>query len=152
MPTERIDSPIAAAIRRIRAGSKVAPHARGVGKMVACQAVKPVRHSSWARAGMPNRLAAATFFWKAARARAPSVGSTGAVPKGRVSWPRPWGSRPSRSTASETSCWNGATSSPSASEPGQMLESWASFSSSVIRDSRSAARSSAGREVSCQGW
>jgi hypothetical protein len=38
--------------------SKDAPQASGVGKMVAVQAAKPVRHSSCATAGMPNLLAA----------------------------------------------------------------------------------------------
>ena len=36
-------------------GSKTAPQESGTGKIVAVQAVKPVRHSSWATAGMPNR-------------------------------------------------------------------------------------------------
>ena len=39
------------------AGSNEAPHASGVGKIVAVQAAKPVRHSSCATAGMPNLLA-----------------------------------------------------------------------------------------------
>ena len=56
MPAARMLAPIAAAISRTRSGSNEAPHASGVGKAVAVQAAKPVRHSSWAIAGMPNRL------------------------------------------------------------------------------------------------
>ena len=58
MPTPAMLVPIAAAISPTSPGSKVAPQASGVGKIVAVQAAKPVRHSSWATAGMPNLLAA----------------------------------------------------------------------------------------------
>ncbi len=101
------------AISSTRAGSKVAPQASGTGYAVACQAVKPARHSSCARAGMPKRPASAILRWARARACAPSVGSTGAVPKGRVSWPRPWVISSSQSNSAVISRWRGATSPPS---------------------------------------
>ena len=58
--------------------------------MVADQAAKPARHSSWATAGMPNRLAATIrALQPGQRARRPAAGGTGRVPNTRVSWPRP---------------------------------------------------------------
>ena len=77
--------PMASAISLTRAGSKEAPHASGVGKIVADQAAKPVRHSSCATAGMPNRLAATIRSCSLASARIPAAGATGPVPNMRVS-------------------------------------------------------------------
>lgn len=154
MPTARIDAPMACAISVTRAGSKLAPQASGVGKTVACQAEKPVRHSSWAMAGTPNRLPARIRDCSSASRAAPSAGSTGTVPKGRVRCPRPCGSRASRAALRATyACWPGATAAVSVpmSAPSHTLDSWAVFSSGVIRASRSAARTRAGRVVSCQG-
>jgi hypothetical protein len=48
-------APTAAAIWRTSSGSKDAPQASGVGKMVAVQAAKPVRHSSCATNAEPAR-------------------------------------------------------------------------------------------------
>jgi hypothetical protein len=51
--------------------------------------------------------------WVRARLRAPITGSTGRVPKTRVSCPMPWRARSSRSIeASTKSCWCGAISPP----------------------------------------
>lgn len=149
-PTERRSRPIAAAIRRTRSGSNEAPHASGTGYAVAPHAANPARHSSWASAGMPNRLAATMRRWVRARERAPSAGSTGAVPNGRVNWPSPWGSSSSRSTGSSMSCWCGATSPPSAEAPTHTPKSRAIFSSSVISASSASARASAVRFASRQ--
>ncbi len=103
-----------AAISCTVAGSKEAPHASGVGNTVACQAASPVRHSSCAIAGMPRREPATMPRWVAARTRAPVSGSTGAVPKTRVRWPRPGRVSTSHGgSGSANSCWWGATSSPS---------------------------------------
>ena len=98
-------APIAAAISPTSPGSNDAPQASGVGKIAAVQAAKPVRHSSCATAGMPNRLAATIWAWSSARVRIPSAGGTGRVPNTRVSWPRP-------SPISSVSGASGAANSP----------------------------------------
>ena len=77
-------SPIARVIRSTSSGSKVADHASAVGKTVAPKVVNPVRHSSWAIAGTPSRVRVTRSCCSAASLRAPSTGSTGAVPSGRV--------------------------------------------------------------------
>jgi hypothetical protein len=51
-----MSAPIAAAISRTRAGFQVAAQAREAGKTVACQALKPVRHSSCAIAGIAEAV------------------------------------------------------------------------------------------------
>lgn len=98
-------------------GSNVAPQDSGTGYAVACQAVKPARHSSWATAGMPKRPASAIRRWARARACAPSAGSTGAVPKERVSWPSPRVISSSQSYEEAISLWSGATPPPSVAAP-----------------------------------
>ena len=157
-PTARIAAPIALAISRTSAGSNEAPHASGVGKIVAVQAAKPVRHSSCATAGMPNLLAAMTRACSAASARMPSAGVTGRVPNTRVSWPIPHlmsSSSDGPSWLKNRSCI-GATPPSSPAAPIQTLPSWASFSSRVILPSRSVTRSSTGnpgsRQVSTSVW
>ena len=90
MPTVCMVRPKALAMSRTSAGSNEAPQASGVGKIVAVQAAKPVRHSSCATAGMPNRLAATIRACSAARARVAAAGSTGRVPNTRVSCPIPF--------------------------------------------------------------
>ncbi len=143
--------PTAAAISRTVPGSNDAPHASGVGNAVAVQVAKPVRHSSCAIAGMPKRLAATICPCNVASARAPAAGLTGRVPKTRVSWPRPsrMSSVSGGSSPGKSSCI-GATPSPSLCAPIQMPTSCASFSVSVIRATRSATRSAAGRDGSRQ--
>ncbi len=80
--------------------------------------------------------------WLRATAWAPSTGSTGAVPKGRVSCPTPSPISLSQSAgAAATSCWCGTTSPPIASIPTQTPYSWATFSPVVIREIRSRTRS-----------
>ena len=64
MPRVLMISPIRAPIVSTRAGSKVAAQHKGEGKMVACQAARPVRISSCTWAGMPNRFAAITARWR----------------------------------------------------------------------------------------
>jgi len=143
---------MAAAISRTSPGSKDAPQASGVGKMVAVQAAKPVRHSSCATAGMPNRLAATTCACSSRSVRTASAGGTGRVPNTRVSCPSP----------SPTSSANGVRGVPKSPcigatllscgwWPSHRLVSCAAFSSRVIRPSRSATRSAAGRDGSRQG-
>ena len=156
MPTARMLAPMAAAIWQTSSGSKDAPQASGVGKMVAVQAAKPVRHSSCATAGMPNLLAATTCACTSRSVRAASAGGTGRVPNTRVSWPRParMSSANGASEARKSPCI-GATLPSRAWRPSQMLVSCAAFSSSVIRPSRSATRSAAVREgsrQSCVSW
>ena len=58
MPRLRIVRPIAAPTASTSSGSKLAPQDSGAGKTVACQVLRPVRHSSCTSAGMPKRLAA----------------------------------------------------------------------------------------------
>ena len=50
----------AAAISLTSPGSQLAPQASGVGIRGGPYSGSPVRHSSWASAGIPNRLAATT--------------------------------------------------------------------------------------------
>jgi hypothetical protein len=110
--------PMTAPIRSTRPGSKLAAQHSGEGKAVAVHAASPVRHSSCTSAGMPNRPAAMICRWLSARPFAPSSGSTGAVPKGRVSCPSPVLISASQSTgAAAISCWCGATSPSVASIP-----------------------------------
>ena len=150
-PAARMLAPMAAAMSPTSSGSKDAPQASGVGKMVAVQAAKPVRHSSCATAGMPNRLAATTCACRSRSVRTASAGATGRVPNTRVSWPRP-------SRMSSVNGASGARNSPCIGAtllsrgwlPCQTLVSWAAFSSSVIWLSRSATRSAAGRNGSRQ--
>ena len=151
-------APICAAICSTSGGSKLAPQASGTGKMAAVQAVNPARHSSWAMAGMPNRPAATIWRCARASASAPSRAVTGLVPNGRVSWPSPSRMSSGQSAApSSISSWSGATPPepsaerdlvPSGVLAGHVLRSWPAFSARVIRRSRSATRSSAGRETS----
>jgi len=151
-PLARMLVPMAAAIARTRPVSKDAPQASGAGKIVARQAAKPVRHSSCAMAGMPNRLAATIRCCSAARASLPTAGGTGRVPNTRVSCPRPsWNKSSSGGSSSLNSCCMGATPSPSPEAPIHTLPSCATFSASVIRFSRSATRSATGRDGSRQG-
>jgi hypothetical protein len=151
MPAARMLAPMPAAISPTSPGSKDAPQASGVGKMVAVQAAKPVRHSSCATAGMPNLLAATTWACRSRSVRRASAGGTGRVPNTRVSWPRP--SR-TRSANGASGSWKspciGATLLSRGWSPGQTLVSCATFSSSVIWASRSAIRSAAGRDGSRQ--
>ena len=76
---------MAAAISRTNSGSNDAAHDSGTGYTVAPQAAKPARHSSCAIAGIPNLLLSAIRRWLRINEIAPAVGSTGAVPNGRVS-------------------------------------------------------------------
>ncbi len=108
---------------------------------MACQAPRPVRHSSCTSAGIPTP-ARASSRWVLATARAPATGSTGAVPNARVSCPTP-----SRSTSDQSAggsceeCWNGATCPEVASAPTQTPYSCAAFSRTDIRGMRSLTRS-----------
>ena len=119
---------------------------------MAPQAANPVRHSSCATAGMPNRLLAAIRACSPASACIPAAAGTGRLPYTRVSWPSPFLMSSSSGGCSSLN-WSciGATPSPSPDAPCQMLPSWATFSASVIRLSRSATRSSADRAGSRQG-
>ena len=85
---------------------------------MACQAVNPARHSSWTSAGIPQRLAATIWACEAARDLAPTLGSTGAVPNGRVSCPSPPAMASAQIGAScdMSSCW-GATAAAVDSAP-----------------------------------
>jgi len=154
-PLARMLVPMAAAMSRTRPASKDAPQASGAGKIVARHAAKPVRHSSCAMAGMPNRLAATIRCCRPARASMPAAGGTGRVPNTRVSWPMPSRNRSSMGGSSAlNSCCMGASPkppSPSPEAPIHTLPSCASFSASVIWPSRSATRSAAGRDGSRQG-
>lgn len=91
---------------------------------------------------MPNRLAATICACEAASDRAPSTGSTGAVPNGRVSWPSPcWMTVLHCGSSLIMSDWCGATPSPVASAPTHTPTSWAIFSSSDIFGRSASARS-----------
>ena len=145
-------TPMAAAISPTSPGSKDAPQASGVGKMVAVQAAKPVRHSSCATAGMPNLLAATICACSSRSVRTASSGGTGRVPNTRVSWPRPsWMSSANGASWARNSPCIGATWLSRGWWPSQRLVSCAAFSSSVIRPSRSATRSATDRDGSRQG-
>ena len=119
-----------------------APSTAATGRSVARQAASPVRHSSCTWAGIPNRLAAITSRCRSASARSPSRGSTGAVPNGRVSWPRP--------SSMSVVATAGPVPSPSRSigrhptaRPGRRprrRRAGPTFSASVIRPTRSATR------------
>ena len=151
MPTERMLAPMAPAISCTRSGSNDAPQASGVGNTVAVQAAKPVRHSSCATAGMPNRLAPAIWACSSRSVLSAAAGGSGRVPNTRVTCPRP--SRMSSASGSGTALISpcmGATLPSRGWSPIQMLVSWATFSSSVIRPSRSSTRSAAGRAGSRQ--
>ncbi len=123
-----------------------------MGKIVAPQAAKPVRHSSCATAGMPSLLASATLACSEASALIPAAAVTGRVPNTRVSWPSPFLISSSNGGWSWVKNWSciGATPSPSPEAPIQTLPSCAIFSSRVMRPSKSATRSSAGRVGSRQ--
>lgn len=69
---------------------------------------------------MPNLPASVIRDCARASATAPTPGSTGAVPNGRVSWPSPRVVSSTKSTGSTMSFWWGATPSPSASAPTQI--------------------------------
>jgi hypothetical protein len=151
MPTERMLAPMAVAISCTSSGSNDAPQASGVGNTVAVQAAKPVRHSSCATAGMPNRLAPATWACSSRRVLRATTGGSGRVPNTRVTWPRPSRMSSARgSGAAFISPCMGATLASRGWSPIQMLVSWATFSASVIRPSRSSTRSAAGRAGSRQ--
>ena len=81
--------PMAVAISRTMWGSNDAPQASGVGNTVAVQAAKPVRHSSCATAGIPNRLARVIWACSSRSVLSATAGGSGRVPKTRVTWPRP---------------------------------------------------------------
>jgi hypothetical protein len=143
---------MAAAIRRTSPGSKEAPQASGPGKTVAPNVMNPVRHSSCATAGIPNRPDAVTCRCSEASRSIPASAVTGAVPYTRVSWPSPWAptsSRPGAGPPSSSSI--GATGAPGSEGNAQKPASCPAFSSSVILPSRSATRTDAGRRGSRQG-
>ena len=153
MPTEAMLVPMARAMSRTRSGSNDAPQASGVGNTVAVQVAKPVRHSSCATAGIPNRLAPAIWACRSRSLPRATAGGSGRVPNTRVTWPRPSRmSSASGSGAGLISPCMGATLASRGWSPSQMLPSWATFSASVIRPSRSATRSAAGRAGSRQIW
>ena len=52
--------------------------------------MKPVRHSSWAMAGIPSREVATTWRCRVRRCSTPSAAEIGALPKARVMCPSPW--------------------------------------------------------------
>ena len=132
-------------------GSNVAARPSGVGKTVAPNVVKPVRHSSWAIAGSLSRVRAIRSFCSSARRRAPSTGSTGLVPSGRVMWPIPCSVASSNPAGSANASCIGATLPEPSSAPTHTLPSCASFSSSVISASNASTRSGSGRDVSVHG-
>ena len=151
MPIERMLTPMAAAISRTSSGSNDAPQASGVGNTVAVQAAKPVRHSSCATAGMPNRLAPAIWACSSRSVLQATAGGSGRVPNTLVTWPRPsrMTSRSGGGLLLISPCM-GATLASRGWLPTQMLVSCATFSSSVIRPSRSSTRSAVGRDGSRQ--
>lgn len=88
--------------------------------------------------------AAAISRWLLATARAPATGSTGAVPKGRVSCPTPSRSMSDQSAGgSSEECWNGATCPEVASAPTQTPYNCATFCRTDMRGMRSLTRSAA---------
>ena len=148
MPIARMLAPMATPISRTSSGSNDAPQASGVGNTVAVQVANPVRHSSCATAGMPNRLAPAIWACSSRSVLRATAGGSGRVPKTRVTWPRPW--RMSSASGSGVALIWPCMGATLPGSPTQMLVSWATFSSSVIRLSRSSTRSLAGREGSRQ--
>jgi len=79
-----MDSPMARPISATRPGSNAAPQASGVGNVAARQAARPVRHSSWTRAGMPSRVSRLRRRCSSHSHAARAAGSTGRVPYTRV--------------------------------------------------------------------
>ncbi len=140
--------PIRPAISSTSSGSNAAPQLSGsAGYTVACQALKPVRHSSWTRAGIPNLLLATICACAAASERAPATGSTGFVPNGRVSCPRPCLMTSSNGWPSTMSAWCGAHALASeASAPTQTAYQLERAFSSSVSSGISAAARCAGRE------
>ena len=105
---------------------------------VAPRASRPWRVSSWSSAGMPSRVSSTRKRWISLPSSAASRASRFVAPATRLTWPNPFARRVrTRSGSSSVSLRN---SSNDQREP-----SWASFSSSVIRASRSATRASIGR-------
>src|SRR5580693_5710200 len=145
-----MSSPMAAPMALIRSGSQVAAQASGVGYTVAPQVKKPVRHSSWATAGMPNRFAATTRACSSASFLRPSSGPAGAVPNTRVSCPSPPAMAASNLSAPRKLSCIGATS-PASSWSGHVLPSWRILSCGVIASNSALARTDAGRAMSFQG-
>ncbi len=107
-----MDPPMSAAISSTRPGSKDAPQASGVGKVAACHAASPVRHSSCTSAGIPSRVSVRSRLCSAHSQDARSTGSTGRVPYTRVRCPRPCSVASSYLPVVAISPCMGATTSP----------------------------------------
>ena len=149
-PAARMDRPIRPAISSTSSGSNAAPQLNGAGYTVACQAQNPVRHSSWTRAGMPNRLLATICACAAASERAPADWLDGCRAERPGELPEPVPDDLVERLAVHHVRLCGATPAPEASAPTQMPASWATFSSSVISGISAAARSAGDSRVSRQ--
>ena len=110
------------------------------GWTTAPSAVSPCSDSSWMMAGMPKRVSSRSQRWMSLPMRVAPTGSSSVEPEMRVTWPMPAGPAAWARTASNVT--------PSESSAGQTEPSWAIFSARVIRASRSATRSSTGKEAS----
>jgi len=106
----------------------------------------PDRHSSWQMAGMPNRVPSVSRRCTSFTIRAPTTGSTGRVPSGRVIWPIPLARASSGDQAGVPPkvVWLGATSPVSTSRVSQTAVSCATFSAVDMRPRRSRTRSATG--------
>src|SRR4051812_22679647 len=100
---------------------------------------------------MPRRVRATRSRCHSASRCAPSTGSIGCVPCGRVKWPIPCALASSQVAGSENASCSGATPPPSSAST-HTLPSCASFSARVISASRASTRLLGGRAASDQGW
>ncbi len=132
---------IVVAIASTSSGSKAAAAPIDCWNEVAPRASRPWSVSSWRIAGIPRRVSSTRKRWIALPASAAPAGSRLVAPATRLIWPIPVASRSRiRASSSSLSLLN---SSNDQTDP-----SWATFSASVIRASRSATRCSIGRLAS----
>ena len=137
-PIASIRRRIVVAIASTSSGSNAAAAPIDCWNEVAPRASRPWSASSWRMAGIPSRVSSTRKRWIALPASAAPAASRFVAPATRLTCPIPPASRArTRSGSRSVSLLN---SSNDHSDP-----SWASFSSSVIRASRSATRASIGR-------
>jgi hypothetical protein len=135
----RICARTASASAVAKDGSQVLASPMAWGKIVDPRAMTPEQISSCTIAGTPSRVEEIRWRWMAFASVAASRAARLLAPEIRVTWPSPWRSRSGPA---------GSSRGPSASWKTHALPSWATFSSRLIRASRSATRSPIPREGS----
>ncbi len=101
----------------------------------ASRARSPCSVSSWSSAGIPRRVCSTRNRWIALPAAAAPAVSRFVAPATRLTWPIPFARRVRRRSGSSSVSLRNSSND-------QREPTWASFSSSVMRASRSATRSS----------